>query len=223
MKRTLMIAACVSLASLATAQKGTGGAIAVLEGASVPAATTNTTPTLLGSSYDEASGATTLNFDVTGEESWDGLGDLSNTVLAPGLPDASSFTGVGWDVTVTTVGGSWLSEAVMNFDGAIFLTVGVGDDFAGTSAYSSGGIIDFTDVGLPDIIIAGDLSIELFESFDDVGDAVDAVYGGTLDLVYEGGAAGVPTVSQWGLIILTVLLLLGVVAMSVKSKETVTA
>ncbi|MFT5051810.1 MAG: hypothetical protein ACI8QZ_003234 [Chlamydiales bacterium] len=219
MKRTLMIAACVSLAGLANADKGDTIVTSALETQISVAGVANTTPTLNSSSFDEASGATTLNFDMTGQESWDGLGDPSNTVLGPGLPDGSSMTGVGWDITLTTVGGSWLSEATMNFNGLVYLTAGIGDDFAGTGAYASGGIIDLTDNGIPDILVAGDLAIELFEGFDDVDDAVDAVYGGSIDLVYEGGAAGVPTVSQWGLIILTVMLLLGVVAMSLKSKD----
>ena len=130
--------------------------------------------------------------------SWDGLGDPDNVVLSIdmaalfGLASGSAIdlNGIGWDVTVSTVGASWLSEATMYFDNqtqdsgaGIFLTVGAGSDFAGTANFTSGGIVKLSDAGLPDLILAdGVLRIEFWESFDDVSDDIDAFLDGTLTL-----------------------------------------
>ena len=81
------------------------------------------------------------------------------------------------------------SGAVIAFENTaqtagVFLTPGIGNDFAGTASFSSGGIIDLATV-LPstplDFFLDADgvLRIELFESFDDdfgTG-AIDAIYG----------------------------------------------
>lgn len=130
--------------------------------------------------------------------SWDGLGDPDNVVLSIdmaalfGLASGSAIdlNGIGWDVTVSTVGASWLSEATMYFDNqtqdsgaGVFLTVGAGNDFAGTANFTSGGIVKLADAGLPDLILAdGVLRIEFWESFDDVSDDIDAFLDGTLTL-----------------------------------------
>ena len=220
MKKTLITAACIALASVASAQKGTGGSGAILEVGDGNAASGGIGATVVGSDYNPTNGTTDLVVDISGTESWDGALDPSNTILNVGIP-GSAVTGIGWDVTVATVGASWLSEAVMSFQGEINLTVGLGDDFAGTASYDSGGaVVVFADIPLPDIIIAGgSMPVEFFESFDDVADAVDAVFtSGSITVRYEGGAA-VPTVSEWGLIILTAMLLLGVVMMSLKSRN----
>ena len=127
--------------------------------------------------------------------SWDVKGDPSNVVLAIdvaalaglGSGNPATMTGAGWDLTIDTDTpglGSWLSEAVIEFDenvspGAnwISLSPGYGDDFSGTASYSSGGIVDFTDNLLPDIYLPdGLLRIEFFEDYDDADDAIDALY-----------------------------------------------
>lgn len=130
--------------------------------------------------------------------SWDGLGDPDNVVMSIdmaalfGLSSGSAIdlNGIGWDITVSTVGASWLSEATMYFDNqtqdsgaGLFLTVGNGNDFAGTGTFSSGGIVKLADAGLPDLVLAdGVLRIEFWESFDDVADDIDAFLDGTLTL-----------------------------------------
>ena len=90
-------------------------------------------------------------------------------------------------MTLTTVGASWLSEAQISFQGDVFLTVGA-DDFPGSGSYSSGGVILLADVGIPNIgIVDGSMPIEFFEGFDDVPDAVDAIYtDGELTIEYIG-------------------------------------
>jgi uncharacterized repeat protein (TIGR01451 family) len=131
----------------------------------------------------------TIDFSVLVGESWDDAGDADNMIANCVL--GGSVTGVEWtNVTVETVGASWLSEATLSMtDSAggqgISLNVGNGDDAAGIATYSSGAIIDFTDNALPDIVALGDglLPIEIFEGFDDNADAIDANFtGGTVDI-----------------------------------------
>jgi len=224
MKHALIISACIGLASLASAQKGSGGATDVLEAANTSAGMPAGNLVAVSSTYDPAVGTTTEVYDIGGIESWDGLGDPDNTVFAASVGD--SVVAIGWDFSLASVGASWLSESSISFQGDVFLTPGSGDDFPGTSSYSSGAPIVLADLGIPDIIVAGGiLPIEFFEAFDDNPDAVDAIYlpGSELTLVYTGGAAGVPTVSQWGLVLLTILLLGGVVVMMVRGRRTTRA
>lgn len=140
----------------------------------------------------------TYDFDVGGIESWDLVGDSSNTVIefdlaaALGLASGTSiaFNGIGWDVTISTVGASWLSEARIYFDDNIspdlvglFLSPGIADGTPGTGSYSSGGILKLADAGIDDVVLPnGILRMEFNESFDDVADAVDAIWSGTLTL-----------------------------------------
>lgn len=230
MKRSYILAASIALASVATAQdKNEPGALMSPSATGSAGTQRNEVgATILDTNYNPTNGTTTMVVDLSGEQSWDGLGDGSNTVLLVPLGAGASMTGIGWDCSISTVGGSWLSEARLYFDGSdqdlsgLFLAPGIADGTAGTGSYSSGGILDLTDNGIPDIPVGGDgnLWIELYESFDDVPDAVDADWtAGGVTVEFEGGAAGVPTVSQWGLIIMTVMLLLGVVVMSLKSKR----
>lgn len=230
MKRSFILAASVALASVATAQKGVDTPVLLSPSEAGASGTVRNEigATILDTNYNPTNGTTTMLVDLSGEQSWDGLGDASNTVLLVPLGTGATMTGIGWDVTIATVGGSWLDEARLYFDGSdqdlsgLFLSPGFADATPGTGSYSSGGILDLSDNGIPDIPILadGNLWIELNESFDDVADAVDADYtAGGVTVEFEGGAAGVPTVSQWGLIIMTVMLLLGVVVMSLKSKR----
>jgi hypothetical protein len=139
------------------------------------------------------------------------------------------MTGIGWDVCLTTVGGSWMSEARFYFDGSdhdfsgLFLTPFFANSAPGSGCTTSGGTIDLTDNGIPDIPILadGNLYIQLFEGFDDVADAVDADWDApsSLSIVYTPPVA-VPTVGQWGLIVLGVALLGGVVVMTFRRSST---
>ncbi len=119
--------------------------------------------------------------DLSGLQSWDLDGDLSNEtrIFHPtgGAPFNVILT-IDYDITIETVGSSWLSEVVIRFgnsDGTFHgfwpdtFTPGLGNDFAGTQRY----VGSFqTDIHLnPD----GEFHVSLFESFDDVSDAVDAV------------------------------------------------
>ncbi len=147
-------------------------------------------------SVSNAGAATaTLTIDVSGAQFNDAQGSALNEMLSIALADGAVVTGIGWDVTLTSIGASWANEAVINFEDQIFLTVS-GDGFPVTSANYSSGIIDLTDdVSLPNITLdtlgASDtLDIEFFESFVDNG--------GTGDNFFEAGSvlflqvAGVP-------------------------------
>jgi len=119
--------------------------------------------------------------------SWDGLDDADNIVIDLDIGAGNTLTGVGWDIGIATVGDSWLSEATIQHSdstgsadpNAINLNVGDGLDNSGDQEFSSGGaIVDFSDNGLPDITAGADgiLRLQLFESFDDNTDAIDANY-----------------------------------------------
>ncbi|MBO6512506.1 MAG: PEP-CTERM sorting domain-containing protein [Phycisphaerales bacterium] len=137
----------------------------------------------------------TLTIDISGVNSWDLQLDADNEVLMQSVLANANIVGIGWDVNLATVGASWLSEATMNFEDALFLTVGIGDDFAGTASYSSGGILDLTALTTPlDFFLGADgiLDIEFFESFDDVADEIDATFGqgSSLQIQYVVPAPG---------------------------------
>lgn len=137
----------------------------------------------------------TITVDISGIASNDEQGNPINETLSIALGLGAEVTGIGWDVNLTSVGGSWASEAVIDFEGQIFLTVAAGDDFPVTSAnYASGGILDLSDdVGLPNITLGGDgnLDLEFFESFVDNA--------GSADNIFEAGSSlflqvrGIPT------------------------------
>jgi hypothetical protein len=227
----MIFAACLGLASVAAAQKQANNNPLLSVSASGPEATGSfrtITPTIVSTSH--LHGGTQIVLDISGEQSWDPLNDASNTVLLVPIPAGAFMTGIGWDVNLATVGASWLNEARFYFDGSdqdlsgLFLTPGAGNSFPGAANFTSGGIIDLSDNAIPDIPILGDgtLYIQLFESFDDVADAVDADWtaGSTLTIEYEGGAPPVPTVGEWGLIALGAALLGGVVFMTLRRRST---
>lgn len=148
---------------------------------------------------------TIINVNVDGVESIDGISSPSNTVLlvdlaaALGLSAGSqvTMTSIGWDVTISTVGDSWLSEARLYFDDAVapdqsglFLTPGIGQNAPGSMSFSSGGQIDLSDNMIPNIVLPnGILRIEFYESFNDVPGVADAIWGGALFV----GVTEVPT------------------------------
>lgn len=134
---------------------------------------------------------TTITVDVSGMNFNDAQFSGLNEILGVALAVGAEVTGIGWDVNLSTVGGSWASEAVMSFENQVFLTVGAGDDFSVSNAnYASGGIVDLSDLSIPNITLGGDgiLDIEFFESFVDNGGTGDATFksGSTLTLAVKG-------------------------------------
>lgn len=130
--------------------------------------------------------AATIDIDISGAESWDGFGSPNNLVrmIDLGMGSAVTIDALGWDFTIETIGASWLSEAVIGFSdtansNGIDVTAGNGDDFAGVNSYSSDGLLVLNDFDLPNIELAdGMLVLTFFEAFDDIENAVDAVYQG---------------------------------------------
>jgi hypothetical protein len=94
----------------------------------------------------------------------------------------------------------------MDIQGEIFVTPGIGSDFAGTSSFSSGGLIDLVGSGL-DFFLGGDgvLNIEFFESFDDVDGAIDATFlpGSKLYLQFFVPSPGAPFIFGLGALVAT--------------------
>ncbi|NOT29394.1 MAG: IPTL-CTERM sorting domain-containing protein [Planctomycetes bacterium] len=230
----MIFAASLGLATISAAQAQKGAPAVLLESHVSGTPGSNPlrviTPTVISHTHN-LGGSSTLVLDISGEESWDPLDDPSNTVVVVPLGVGAAMDGIGWDVNLTTIGGSWLSEARFYFDGSdhdltgLFLTPGVGNNFGGTNVnFTSGGVIDLTDNAIADIPVLGDgnLYIQLYEGFDDVGDAADATWvaGSELTISYSGGGPpAVPTVGEWGLIALGVMLLGGVVVVTMRRKR----
>ena len=152
-----------------------------------------------------------VSIGMAGAESWDLMGDPDNEILIEAMGAGAIITGVNWNITITTVGASWLSEADAILGSTstpqIGITPGFMDGAPGSATYTDG--IDFTDVALPNITLDADgaFVMELAESFDDVPDAVDANYdAGTYDMLYIAGAP-VPTMPTIGMIALVIALL----------------
>ncbi|MBL4698204.1 MAG: PEP-CTERM sorting domain-containing protein [Phycisphaerales bacterium] len=140
---------------------------------------------------DPADSPTTLTIDISGVGSGDAQGSPINTMLIEQFPSQFLITGISWDLTIETIGASWLSEAnirLFNTDqtGGYTFAPGIGNDFPGISNYA--GFVDLVDlVALNlDFTTNGDnlLNIEFFESFDDAPGAFDAFYlsGSTLTI-----------------------------------------
>lgn len=131
--------------------------------------------------YDPAA-SVTYTFDLAGIESWDGYGDPNNSSLSHNFWPGFGVGLISWDITVSTYGVSWLSEATIalensNQSDGLFLTPGFSDSFPGTGTYSSGGVIDLWSEGHAFFLNSdGLLNLEFFESFDDVADSPDAIF-----------------------------------------------
>jgi hypothetical protein len=137
------------------------------------------------------SATSSMTIDISGFNSWDLQGAVVNETLSMFVGNNAVITGIAWDVSLSTFNMSWASEAVMDFEGQIFLTVGASDDFPVTNAnYNSGGVLDLTDAGVPNIVVGADgiLDINFFEGFDDVAGEIDATYlaGSTITIVGQG-------------------------------------
>jgi len=133
-----------------------------------------------GNTVDTAGTPTaTMVIDISGIMSNDAPGSALNEVLNVFLGVGGQVTGLSWDVTLSTIGGSWASEATIGFGGQINLNPGSADSFTvSMQNYSSGGILDLTDLGLNNIVEdgTGNLAIEFSESFVDNAGTGDAIY-----------------------------------------------
>lgn len=134
--------------------------------------TANPGPTLNHSGFDGI-----FTIELSDHNSWDVQGDSNNEMIDYLLGSNIQIFAMSWEIGIQTVGASWLSEVTLDFENNFYLTPGIGDDFAGTGSYSSNGFIDLVAEGF--FLTTGNdaiLSIEIFESFDDVNDEIDAFF-----------------------------------------------
>jgi len=133
--------------------------------------------------------ALTTVINLSNVESRDALRAPINIVQNVNLGANAQVIGIGWNVNIATIGGSWRNEAVIAFENTalstgVFLTAGT-DASSGNTTYSSGGIVDLVGINLDFAVDAnGLLRLEFFESFDDVTGAADAILNGTLTVQY---------------------------------------
>ena len=133
--------------------------------------------------------AQTLTINLTNVESRDGLGNPVNVVQNFNIGANAQVIGIGWNLTLETVGLSWRNEATISFENSgqstgVFLTPGT-EGSPGIGNYNSNGIVDLVGLAL-DFAVDGDglLRVEFFETFvDNVGSA-DAIWNGTLTVQY---------------------------------------
>jgi len=166
---------------------------------------TSVTPSATNLGHEE------LVIQIDGLNSWDEQGAAVNEIIHQGL-NGDFVTGIGWDLTITTVGASWLSEATIRLEGdasrpPIDIVPGFNDLGPGSQTYSMP-VIDFTENGLEDLFIPNQvLKIESFENFDDVPNAIDATYvSGTLTVRFNGEAP-VPTLGDYGMVAMVLTML----------------
>lgn len=166
-----------------------------------------TTLRLSGSVGGSATGPGVLSdqlVNVAGIASVGAQGAAGNTVLTYNVGANASVTGIGWDVNVSAFSPSWLSELVVGFGssttGEVNLTVGIGDDMAGSAGYTSGGIVDLVGLGLSFNVNAdGVLRLEFFEGFDDATVSPDGRWNSGLLTIQ---VAAIPEPATYGLMAL---------------------
>lgn len=148
-------------------------------------------------------GIASLNLDVNGAASAGDLGEMFNEVRTWSIGAGVHIIGLSWNVSISTVGTSWLSEAgfdlaAANGDGAS-LFPGLNDDFDGAESYS--GSEDLV-AGGTDFFLGQDgvLTGRFFESFYDASNGdPDAFWRGSVTVTY------VPEPASYGLAALGLL------------------
>lgn len=114
---------------------------------------------------------TDLVIDVTGVNTNGEEGNAANVVRVYQLNPNALVDGVSWSMVFSAFAPSWLSEGTISFlssaGNGVYLTPGVGDDFAGlNTAYSGSALL--SDFALQFNVEAdGLLRVEFFEGFDD--------------------------------------------------------
>ncbi|GAB4186500.1 MAG: hypothetical protein Tsb002_11000 [Wenzhouxiangellaceae bacterium] len=136
-------------------------------------------------------------FDVSAIESVDVLDDSDNFQIDLHVGPGNTVTGIAWDVMISTIGASWLSEASIQISdttgsadpNALVLAPGSGQDLPGMETFSSNGVVVLADNGANDIVVGNDglLRLQFFESFDDVPDTTDAIWDNSATPVVCGG------------------------------------
>ncbi|MCX7555928.1 hypothetical protein OS187_03690 [Xanthomonadaceae bacterium JHOS43] len=105
------------------------------------------------------------------------VGSPANYSRVLNIGVGNELTGIGWEVTIETFAGSWLSESGVLFvpsfgdTSGLFLRPGGGVNSTGTDTFSSEGLLMLADVSLPNVPAnaAGELYMQMWESYVDGG------------------------------------------------------
>ncbi|MCE9558962.1 MAG: PEP-CTERM sorting domain-containing protein [Armatimonadetes bacterium] len=147
----------------------------------------------------------TQTYTLASVESWDSLGSANNDVIVLSLDsfvgsDNMNYvlTGLGWNLTITAVAPSWLSEVRTQFRNTSN-TDGFNGQYSvannsGTATYTSSGIVDLIGLGL-DLSMDADemLTLEFFESADDNANWIDAYLSGSMTMQFSATPVPEPT------------------------------
>ena len=151
------------------------------------------TTTLIGQICTDGSIPTTRTVSLTGVNSWDLENDPSNEGGVLNFGSIGDIVGIdAQNVDFTTVGASWCSELLVKFNTnfgdvtGIYYTPSFITGTVCTDLPTSTGLVDLDALGLVIPTDAlGNIYWEVFESFDDVPDAIDATMNsGTVTLYH---------------------------------------
>jgi len=130
-----------------------------------------------------------ITVDISGLSAADTFGDPDNSFISlihlPKEPDqptsteANALIGIGWDLSLTTVGTSWATDTTINFGGLLDVTFSKDAYPVINQHYSSPGIINLADAGYAPIhfgIEEHAMRIEFFESFDDTQNMAESYF-----------------------------------------------
>lgn len=157
--------------------------------------------------------------DFTGVESVDGPGAPGNTILTVCNPALANGMVTFIDIQnmeAVPIGASWCSEVTLDFGPGLFTLNPHVENNPGPCAPLTLPNVDLVAAGVGALPAdaAGCVMIEISESFDDVAGAVDAIFASGIMTLSGCGeaiveeAAPIPTLGEWGMIALVLLMLI---------------